>query len=219
MDLFEIIGPIMIGPSSSHTAGAARIGLIARKLLGEEPIFAEIGFHGSFSKTYRGHGTDRALIGGLLGMQVDDERLRDSLSIAKEKGLVFSFSPVVLRDAHPNSVALTLKGRSGSKVSVVASSIGGGRIEVKMIEGLETSFNGESPTLIAKHIDSPGVIGSVCNVFGEKGINIGRMRDFRKEVGGEAVMVLELDEVPDRSIIGELLKIKNILNVVIIDAL
>lgn len=217
MDLFEIIGPIMIGPSSSHTAGAARIGLIARKLLGERPVVADIAFHGSFAKTYRGHGTDRALVGGLLGLQVDDENLRRSLSIAREQGLDFSFRTVVLRDMHPNSVALRLKGESGLSLSIVASSIGGGRIEVKQIEGLETSFTGESPTLIIRHFDRMGIIAKVCKTLEENHINIAGMRDFRKELGGEAVMIMELDDVIDKGLLEKLKALEHVSNAVMID--
>ena len=125
MNLFDIIGPVMIGPSSSHTAGAARIGRVARQLLGEPPVKAVVSFHGSFEKTYRGHGTDRAVVGGLLDMAVDDERLRRSLHIAKEQGLEVTFRAVHLRDAHPNTVVVEAVGESGRRVRVQAASIGG----------------------------------------------------------------------------------------------
>ena len=125
MDLFDLIGPVMIGPSSSHTAGAARIGLTARMLLGEDITRAEIGLHGSFAKTYRGHGTDRALVGGLMGMSVDDERLRDSLAIARDAGISIHFQHIAIRGAHPNTVRLTVTGVSGRVLEVEAASVGG----------------------------------------------------------------------------------------------
>ena len=138
MDLFEIIGPVMIGPSSSHTAGAARIGRVARHLLGEPVADAHIGLHGSFAKTYRGHGTDRAVIGGLLDMDVDDVRLRDSLEIARAQRVTFSFAPVVLRDTHPNTLVIDARGRGGARLCVQGASIGGGSIRIQSIDGLYT---------------------------------------------------------------------------------
>ena len=130
MQLFDIIGPVMIGPSSSHTAGAARIGRITRMLLGEEVQYADIRFHGSFAKTWEGHGTDRAVIGGLLGLQVDDERLRKSRALAEQAGMRYTISAVQLRDAHPNTVLIDAVGVSGAQISVQAVSVGGGSIRV-----------------------------------------------------------------------------------------
>ena len=140
MDLFDIIGPVMIGPSSSHTAGAARIGRIARLLLGEQPVEARIGLWGSFQKTYQGHGTDRALIGGLLGMAVDDTRLRDSLRYAREAGLTSTFTNARLRNAHPNTVVLDLTGAQGRTLRMQAASVGGGEIIIEAVDGLETAI-------------------------------------------------------------------------------
>ena len=126
MDLFDLIGPVMIGPSSSHTAGAARIGLTAYSLLGERVVKADVGLHGSFAKTYRGHGTDRAIVGGLLGMHVDDPRLRDSLEIARQQGMDVRFEQVNLRGAHPNTVRLHVTGERGTALTLEAASVGGG---------------------------------------------------------------------------------------------
>ena len=139
MDLFDIIGPVMVGPSSSHTAGAARIGKITRMLLGSRPVSARIGLYGSFQKTYLGHGTDKALIGGLLGMNVDDSRLRDSLRLAAEAKLEYSFYNADVRGAHPNTVILDVDGDDGRHIQVQASSVGGGEIVVNAIDGLEAA--------------------------------------------------------------------------------
>lgn len=196
MNLFDIIGPVMIGPSSSHTAGAARIGRVARQLLGETPVKAVVSFHGSFEKTYVGHGTDRAVAGGLMDMGVDDERLRNSLEIAKETGLEIIFRPVQLRDAHPNTVVVDLTGESGKHVSVQAASIGGGSIRVQYLDGLEVGFSGERTTLVIRHTDAPGAIAMVTHMLSDARINIATMRVFRREAGGEAIMAIELDEMP-----------------------
>lgn len=196
MNLFDIIGPVMIGPSSSHTAGAARIGRVARQLLGETPVKAVVSFHGSFEKTYVGHGTDRAVAGGLMDMGVDDERLRNSLELAREAGIEIIFRPVQLRDAHPNTVVVDLTGESGKHVSVQAASIGGGSIRVQYLDGLEVGFSGERTTLVIRHTDAPGAIAMVTHMLSDARINIATMRVFRREAGGEAIMAIELDEMP-----------------------
>lgn len=198
MDLFDLIGPVMIGPSSSHTAGAARIGLTARNLLGEELVRAEIGLHGSFAKTYRGHGTDRALVGGLMGMQVDDERLRDSLSIARDAGLSVNFQHINIRGAHPNTVRLTVTGESGRMLEVEAASVGGGNIEVHKIDGLDVKFTGKENTLIIRHTDVMGAIASITGTLAKNQVNIANMQGYRRQQGGDAMIVMELDGVPDK---------------------
>ena len=197
MDLFDLIGPVMIGPSSSHTAGAARIGLTARMLLGEKIMRAEIGLHGSFAKTYRGHGTDRAIVGGLLGMPVDDERLRDSLKIAREWGLAYHFQSINIRGAHPNTVRLTITGESGAMLTMEAASVGGGNIEVHRLDGLQVNFTGKENTMIIRHVDVRGAIANVTGVLAGQGLNIANMQGYRREVGGDAMIVIELDGIPD----------------------
>ncbi len=204
MDLFDLIGPVMIGPSSSHTAGAARIGLTARMLLGEKIMRAEIGLHGSFAKTYRGHGTDRAIVGGLLGMPGDDERLRDSLQIAREWGLAYSFHPINIRGAHPNTVRLTITGESGAMLTMEAASVGGGNIEVHRLDGLNVNFNGKENTMIIRHTDIRGAIANVTGIVARQGLNIANMQGYRREVGGDAMIVIELDGVPDAETIEEI---------------
>ncbi len=219
MNLFDIIGPVMIGPSSSHTAGAARIGRVARQLLGEPPVKAVVSFHGSFEKTYRGHGTDRAVVGGLLDMAVDDERLRRSLHIAKEQGLEVTFRAVHLRDAHPNTVVVEAVGESGRRVRVQAASIGGGSIRVQYLDGLEVGFSGEKITLVIRHTDAPGAIAMVTRLLSEAGINIATMRVFRHEVGGKACMAIELDARPEPALLAALRALPGLKDVTLLDHL
>lgn len=217
MDYFDIIGPVMIGPSSSHTAGAARIGRVARGLLGETPVRAEIGLHGSFAKTYRGHGTDRAIVGGLMGMDVDDPCLRRALQLAREAGMEISISPVQLRDAHPNTVLLHVTGSDGREVTVRAASVGGGRVMIQELNGLEVNFSGEENTLIIRHRDVPGAIAQVSSLLAGADVNIATMRVFRKEEGGSAIMALELDRLPDPSIVAALRHLKGIRDVTLLE--
>lgn len=219
MNLFDIIGPVMIGPSSSHTAGAARIGRVARQLLGEKPVKAVVSFHGSFEKTYRGHGTDRAVAGGLMNMGVDDERLRRSLHLAREEGLDITFQPVRLRDAHPNTVVVEITGESGKQVKVQAASIGGGSIRVQYLDGLEVGFSGEKTTLVIRHTDAPGAIAMVTHLLSDARINIATMRVFRREAGGEAIMAIELDERPGAALLTALRMLPAVTDVTLLDQL
>ena len=187
MNILDIVGPVMVGPSSSHTAGAVRIGQTVGKLLGERVVNAKIGLHGSFLATGRGHGTDRAIVAGLLGLAVDDPRIPESFAEAKKAGLSFSFEGISLMNAHPNSVRLEVTG----------ASIGGGRIRICEIDGLTANFSGEAPTLVVYNQDKPGCIVKVTSRLGEAGINIATMQVYRDERGGHAVMVIEVDqEVP-----------------------
>ena len=213
MDLFDILGPVMVGPSSSHTAGAARIGLIARMLLGAQPKEARIGLYGSFQKTYLGHGTDKALIGGLLGMGVDDIRLRDSLKHAKEAGMEYSFYNAQLRGAHPNTVILDVTAEDGSRLNIEAASVGGGEIVVKSINGLDAGFSGHENTLIVTHKDIKGMIAQISSVLTANSINIATMRVFRRSAGGEAMMVIEIDGHVDAALIQWLKGMPGIFNV------
>lgn len=194
MRLFDVLGPVMIGPSSSHTAGAARIGYTARKLLGEAPVRAEIGLYGSFATTGRGHGTDKALVAGLLGLRPDDERLPDSFALARQAGLSFTIAPVELRGAHPNTAALHLFGADGRELRLEACSIGGGRIRVTKIDGVPADFGGDANTLIIHNTDTPGYIAEVTTAVAKRHINIASMQVFRAAPGGYAVMVLECDQ-------------------------
>lgn len=197
MNILDIIGPVMVGPSSSHTAGAARIGQITGKLLGEQVKKANIYLHGSFLATGKGHGTDKALVAGLLGLGVDDGRIPESFALAKERGMELTFGSVSLQNAHPNSVKLEVEGVSGRRLEVIAASIGGGRIRIHEIDGLMADFSGESPTLVVYNQDKPGCVVRVTLKLGLAGINIATMQVYRDERGGHAVMVIEVDqEVP-----------------------
>lgn len=201
MRLFDVLGPVMTGPSSSHTAGAVRIGLTARKLLGEPPVQAEILLHGSFAATGRGHGTDRALVAGLLGMQPDDARIPDSFSLAKQAGLSVTMGTVNLRGAHPNTALLHLMSATGRKLEVMGASIGGGRINICQIDGITTNFGGDYNTLIVHNLDTPGHVAAVTGCLSDHGINIATMQLYRSAAGGYAVMVLECDQqVPEECI-------------------
>ena len=201
MNLLDIIGPVMVGPSSSHTAGAVRIGRVSRKLLAEEVKEAKIYFHGSFLATGKGHGTDKALIAGLLGMQVDDPAIPDSFRIAEKREMIFSLERIDLGDVHPNSVKMNLTGISGRTLEVIAASIGGGRIQICELDGITANFSGDYPTLIVHNIDQPGHVTEVTSMLAHKGVNIATMQLYRKSRGGSAVMVIECDqEVPKESL-------------------
>lgn len=193
MDILDIIGPIMVGPSSSHTAGAVRIGLVARKLLGSTPVRAELYLHGSFAATGRGHGTDMALIAGLLGFAPDDERIPQSFEYAKKAGLEFHFDTIQLRDAHPNSVLIKACGAGGHSIEVVGASIGGGRIEIREFAGMKLRFSADGPTLIVQNRDFPGSVADVSYILSRLNINIATFQVTRNSRGGTAVMVIECD--------------------------
>ena len=198
MNLFDILGPVMVGPSSSHTAGAVRIGLMARALLGQEPVRARLLLHGSFASTGEGHGTHRALIAGLLGLSPDDSRVPDSFALAGERRLEFTFGTCVLRDVHPNSVLIQLEGAQGGALEVGASSPGGGRIQVFRLDGLSTSFTGELPTLVVHNSDQPGCVSQVTGVLAGHGMNVATLQLNRGNRGESAVMVIECDQpIPD----------------------
>lgn len=200
----------MIGPSSSHTAGAARLGRIAGALLGQPPIRAEILLHGSFAKTYKGHGTDKALVAGILGMGTDDERIRFSLDEAKKAGLLVSITPGEIDGAHPNTALITLTGRDGSVISLQGSSIGGGNILVTRVNGMDVSFTGERTAFLVLHRDAPGTIAAVTELLAEWDINICNFRLSRKEKGGEAVMTIEVDGNPAEDLNTKLQSLPNI---------
>lgn len=201
MDIYDILGPVMVGPSSSHTAGAVRIGLITRRLLGEAPVQAEISLAGSFAATGAGHGTDRALVAGLLGMKPDDIRIPDSFQVADSEGLVFSFEKIALKEAHPNTAILKVTGDGGRTLTVQAASLGGGRIIVNRLNGIQVNFTGTAPTLIVQHLDQPGHVAEVTSMLSHKSVNIATMQLYRNHRGGYAVMVIEMDsDIPPDSI-------------------
>ena len=183
MNLFDILGPVMVGPSSSHTAGAVRIGYTSGKLLQDHVVKAEILLHGSFATTGIGHGTDKALIAGLLGMRPDDIRIPDSFFLAKRDGMEFSFSTITLKDAHPNTAVLRLTGEHGRKIEVQAASIGGGRILIAKLDGIEVNFSAEKPTLIVHNVDQPGHVAQVTSMLAEKQVNIATLQLYRDKRG------------------------------------
>lgn len=201
MNLFDILGPVMVGPSSSHTAGAVRIGLISRKLLQDIPVHADISLHGSFASTGIGHGTDKALIAGLLGMEPDDMRIPESFELAQKENLTFTFTDKMLKDAHPNTAVLKLQGKSGRQVEIQAASIGGGRIQIHRLDGLEINFSAEKPTLIVHNVDQPGHVAEVTSMLAHKSVNVATMHLYRDKRGGYAVMVIETDQkIPETSV-------------------
>lgn len=214
MHIFDIIGPIMIGPSSSHTAGAVRIGKVCRDILGQKAVKADIGLAGSFALTYKGHGTDKALIAGILGMLPDDERIRNSLKLAKKAGLEYSFSEVKLGRVHPNTVRVHLLGERKSECTVQAASVGGGNILVTRLNGIDTEFTGEQDTLIIPHRDVPGTIAHVTAMVADSGINIGNFRLSRPNKGYQAVMTIEVDGEVNENLVTRLKELPDIINVV-----
>ena len=216
MNIFDILGPVMVGPSSSHTAGAARIGLIARQLFGRQPEKATIYLHGSFAATGKGHGTDKALVAGLLGMKPDDLRIPDSFEIAKEWGMDFTIEPKDLRDAHPNTAQILMEAGE-KKMTIQAFSIGGGRIRVKKLDGIDVNFSGESNTLIVRNVDQPGRITEVAAALSKESINIATMQVFRDKRGGIAVMVVETDQIVPKSAIEGLESKEGIIRVTFLD--
>ena len=219
MNLFDILGPVMVGPSSSHTAGAVRIGRIARRLLGEDtPERAEIGLSGSFAATGHGHGTDRAIVAGLLGMQPSDERIAVSFDIARQEGMDFSFSRATLPGEHPNTARIALTGRSGKTLTIVASSLGGGRIMVVEMNGLRANFSGDLPTLIVQNRDQPGHVSEVTSMLAHKGVNIATMQLYRDYPGGNAVMIIETDKAVPPEGIQWLERSEGITRVTFVDA-
>ncbi len=204
MNIFDIMGPIMVGPSSSHTAGAVRIGLIARSLLGTEPVQAELLLHGSFASTGAGHGTHQALVAGLLGLAPDDLRIPDSFALAEKAGLQFTFGVCELKNVHPNSALLSLTGSSGERVSVGASSPGGGRIRVFSLDGMKVNFAGAMPTLVVRNMDRPGYISRVTAALAFYGLNVATLQVERDSRGGRAIMVVECDQPIPEALMTEL---------------
>ena len=203
MSVFDIIGPQMVGPSSSHTAGALRLGLLARSLLGRTPERATIGLHGSFATTYRGHGTDRAVVAGLLGMATDDERIPRSLAVAEEAGLEVAFEPVDLGpEAHPNTLRFEL--RAGEdRATLVGSSVGGGAVDVTEVNGRVVDLTGRYDTLLILARDIPGTTAAVTRLLADAGVNIAFLEVGRVKRGREATMIVQTDQpIPDAVLEG-----------------
>lgn len=217
LDIFDILGPVMIGPSSSHTAGAARIGAIGRALLREEVAKAQIFLHGSFAETGIGHGTDRALVGGLLGMKPDDLRLPNAFEEARKAGLSYEIATIDLKAAHPNTAKLVLRGKEGGTLTLQASSLGGGRIVVTQLDGVDVSFTGACPTLIVRNRDKHGSVAAVTQLLDQLRVNVATMSVCRDRRGGEALMVIETDQRLEAQQVQALGGLKNILSVTYYD--
>jgi len=203
MGIFDVIGPVMVGPSSSHTAGAVRIGLLARRLLGCAPVEALIGLHGSMAATGEGHGTPLALLAGLLGMSPDDELIPRAGQLAQERGLAYRFEEEDLGDVHPNSVRIRLSSGS-SRLDLCGSSVGGARIDVWKVDGFPTSLDGEFPTLLFVYPDRAGSVAVVSAILANAALNIAAMKVHRTSRGGQALMAVQLDEAPAEGIIDSL---------------
>ncbi len=200
VSILDIIGPVMVGPSSSHTAGACRLGLLARALAGGTPERARIELHGSFARTGEGHGTDKAIVGGLLGFRPDDERLRVALDIAEQEGLDYRFEKTTIAEnAHPNTTRITLERASFTGV-VLGSSLGAGRILITEIDGFPVEVTGSFHAIVLVAEDRPGSVARICGIIAEEGINLATMRVTRKERGGDAFMVLQLDDPPSETV-------------------
>jgi L-serine dehydratase len=215
-DVFSIIGPSMIGPSSSHTAGAARLGRAARKLFGALPEEVLITFYGSFAETYRGHGTDVAIVGGILDYETDDPRIPDSLKTAQALGIPVRFTVSKEHQPHPNTAKMVLRG-DGREVTVVGASIGGGNIEIGHVDSFDVRFSGMYPTLVITHADRTGFIADAARVLAQNEVNIGYMVVDRKGRNEEAMTVLEIDNSPSGEVLNELSGLRGVREVRLID--
>lgn len=219
MNVFDIVGPIMVGPSSSHTAGACRIGRYAREILNEEPKKVTIQLSGSFKETYKGHGTDRAIVAGLLGYKEDDERIKNSIEIAREEGREFEIIEKDIEYAHANTARIMMKRSDGSQVTVQGASIGGGNILITRINDVDVAIRGIYDSLIVGHKDVPGMIYKITEVLYDDKININSLSLHRSEKAGDAVVIIEVDDKVNDDIKKELLSIENVLNVTVLHAL
>jgi L-serine dehydratase len=200
VSLLDIIGPVMVGPSSSHTAGACRLGLLARGLVGGTPERATIELHGSFARTGEGHGTDKAIVAGLMGFRPDDDRIRNSLEIAEREGLQYKFEKTTIdEEAHPNTVRITLERGERSAV-MVGSSLGAGRVLVTEIDGFPVEVSGNYHTIVLVAEDVKGSVARIATLLSDDGLNIATLRLTRKRRGGDAFMVIELDECPNEDV-------------------
>lgn len=215
-DVFSIIGPSMIGPSSSHTAGAVRLGRVARQLLGEQPIKAELTLYGSFADTYLGHGTDLALIGGLLDFDTDDPRIPHAAEEAEVLGVEIAFRPSKEKADHPNTVGFVLTSEHGS-VSMRGASIGGGNVEIHSVNQFDVKFTANYPTLVISHQDRPGMIAGITAVLGRCGMNIGFMDLDRKGRDGDAMTVIETDAQVTDGLLNELKGLAMIQKIRVVD--
>jgi L-serine dehydratase len=219
VSIFEIMGPVMIGPSSSHTAGAEKLGKAASSILDRSFDSVEFYLHGSFAKTYKGHGTDKALVAGILGMSADDERLRDSLNIAMQKGIKVAFIETDLGEVHPNTVKIVIKNKDIVLLTLVGSSIGGGNIIINEIDGSELEISGQYPVIIATYRDIRGMISRITGVIASHEINIATLKVSRSSKGEVATTVIETDNTASTSIVDEISQIENVISVRVLNAI
>lgn len=213
VSIFQVLGPVMVGPSSSHTAGAVRLAQIAA-LIAQKP-FHHVTFylHGSFAKTYQGHGTDMALVAGILGMGVDDERIPEAFELAEEAGIDWDFTEISLENVHENSVKIQFDFDDGSSMDIVGSSVGGGDIVICEIDGYRTSFTARSPMIIIRQKDKKGVISNISGILAENGINIAVMSLSRKGKGETALCLIEIDSAVASAVLEEIRKQENVISV------
>ena len=219
MNVFDIIGPVMIGPSSSHTAGAVRLGRVANKLMDNQtPKKVEITLAGSFAETYKGHGTDRALLAGVMGYRTYSKEIRDALQIAKERGIDYSFRTENIKDAHPNTARIHFELEDGTEGMVQGASVGGGNILVDLINDMHVDFTGDNNTLLIMHQDKPGVIAAVTNIihWNYHDLNISNFHLSREKKGGAAIMAIEIDTVPPETLIPDVRRLEFVSNAILI---
>jgi len=210
LSIFDIIGPVMVGPSSSHTAGAVRIGNLAKEIIGEEFNHVKVYLHGSFKETYQGHGTDKAIIGGLLGLQTDNPMIKEAFTLARARNLSYEFLPIDLDNAHPNTIKLEISNVKGKIINIIASSIGGGSVIINEIDGIKVGVTGELATLLTIHQDKPGIIAKISRVLEDYKLNIAYMKVLREYKGSLATAVIELDEEIDEEILDKIREITEI---------
>lgn len=213
LSLFDVAGPVMIGPSSSHTAGAARLARLARAIAYDPFNHVSFGLHGSFAETYKGHGTDIALLAGAMGIHEDDERLADAFEIAKDINLEYDFYKADLEGYHENTVKITFKLLNGKECSVIGSSLGGGRIMVYKVNSFDIEFDAQLPTLLISQKDNKGIVTKVSAILAKFDFNIGVMRLSRSAKGGDAFCIIETDEMIRHEIVEEIRKVPNVLGV------
>ncbi|MCR5670565.1 MAG: L-serine ammonia-lyase, iron-sulfur-dependent subunit beta [Butyrivibrio sp.] len=219
MNVFDIIGPVMIGPSSSHTAGAVRLGRVVNKLIdGRDLERVEITLSGSFARTYKGHGTDRALMAGIMGYKSYSPEIRQALEMADEKGIRYSFLKEDIKGAHPNTARIGYFLKDGSHGVMQGASIGGGNILVNQIDGMTVEFTGDNNTILVMHEDKPGVIANVTNMMHWEyaDLNISNFHLSRQEKGGRAIMTIEIDNNPPDEIVDDIRGIENVSNAILI---
>jgi L-serine dehydratase len=203
VSILDVMGPVMVGPSSSHTAGTARLGRVAREILDEDPVAVRFVLHPPLAATYRGHGSDFALVGGSIGLSVDDPRIPEAIRIAEQMGVNVEFAEEDLGDVHPNTVRIEIRGKT-HEAEIAGSSIGGGVIEVFKINGFQTRFKGDSPTLLLFYRDRPGMISEVTRTIAEEGINIASLSCSRKQRGKDAFMQIDIDSPLSREAIDRI---------------